>query len=57
MFRKTNTMIFYFATNEKLFQFWIFPNLTEDVGVIESFKPAYVYTYDAPKKVNNKNNF
>lgn len=22
--------------------FWIFPNLTEDVGVIESFKPLYV---------------
>ncbi len=29
---------------------WIFPNLTEDVGFFESFVPAYVYTYDKPKK-------
>ncbi|XP_023324400.1 translocation protein SEC62 [Eurytemora carolleeae] len=34
-------------------KFWIFPNLTEDVGFIESFKPAYVYTYTGPKKEND----
>ena len=32
---------------------WIFPNLTEDVGFFESFVPAYVYTYDKPKKVKD----
>merc|ERR1711915_741473 len=31
-------------------KFWIFPNLTEDVGFFESFWPIYVYTYDKPKK-------
>ena len=31
-------------------KFWIFPNLTEDVGFFESFWPVYVYTYDKPKK-------
>ena len=31
-------------------KFWIFPNLTEDVGFFESFMPVYVYTYDKPKK-------
>ena len=31
-------------------KFWIFPNLTEDVGFFESFVPVYVYTYDKPKK-------
>lgn len=33
----------------KLF-FWIFPNLTEDVGFFESFWPIYVYTYTGQKK-------
>jgi len=42
-------VVLFICTKGKL-RFWIFPNLTEDVGVIESFKPAYVYTYDAPKK-------
>jgi len=31
-------------------KFWIFPNLTEDVGFFESFVPAYTYTYTGPKK-------
>jgi hypothetical protein len=35
-------------------QFWIFPNLTEDVGFLESFWPIYVYTYTKPKKVTRK---
>ena len=34
-------------------KFWIFPNLTEDVGFFESFWPAYVYTYDKPKKAKD----
>jgi len=42
-------VLLFICTKGRL-RFWIFPNLTEDVGVIESFKPAYVYTYDAPKK-------
>eukprot|EP00088_Acartia_fossae_P000831 TRINITY_DN10321_c0_g1_i1.p1 TRINITY_DN10321_c0_g1~~TRINITY_DN10321_c0_g1_i1.p1 ORF type:complete len:358 (+),score=131.92 TRINITY_DN10321_c0_g1_i1:62-1135(+) len=42
-------VILFICTRGKL-KFWIFPNLTEDVGVIESFKPAYVYTYDGPPK-------
>ena len=41
-------------TNQAIFlgklKFWIFPNLTEDVGFFESFVPVYVYTYDKPKK-------
>merc|ERR1712168_122231 len=31
-------------------KFWIFPNLTEDVGFFESFMPVYTYTYEKPKK-------
>jgi len=31
-------------------KFWIFPNLTEDVGFFESFVPMYVYTYEGPTK-------
>jgi len=30
--------------------FWLFPNLTEDVGFFESFVPLYDYTYTGPKK-------
>ncbi len=26
-------------------RFWLFPNLTEDVGFLESFMPVYDYTY------------
>jgi len=42
-------VILFIATAGKL-KFWIFPNLTEDVGFFESFVPAYVYTYKGPKK-------
>ena len=31
-------------------KFWIFPNLTEDVGFFESFWPVYDYTYTGEKK-------
>ena len=31
-------------------KFWIFPNLTEDVGFFESFWPIYDYTYIGDKK-------
>jgi len=31
-------------------KFWIFPNLTEDVGFFESFLPIYDYTYTGPQK-------
>ena len=30
--------------------FWLFPNLTEDVGFFESFVPAYEYTYTGGRK-------
>jgi hypothetical protein len=43
--KEGSVVYFYF------FQFWIFPNLTEDVGFFESFWPVYVYTYTKPKKV------
>jgi len=42
-------VLLFIATAGKL-KFWIFPNLTEDVGFFESFVPAYVYTYNGPKK-------
>ena len=42
-------VILFILTGGKL-KLWIFPNLTEDVGFFESFVPAYVYTYDKPKK-------
>merc|ERR1712048_1171534 len=42
-------VILFILTAGKL-KFWIFPNLTEDVGFFESFVPVYVYTYDKPKK-------
>jgi len=29
--------------------FWIFPNLNEDVGVIESFSPVYTVAKFKPK--------
>merc|ERR1711988_1227610 len=31
-------------------KFWIFPNLTEDVGFFESFLPIYDYTYTGPQR-------
>ena len=42
-------VLLFILTGGKL-KLWIFPNLTEDVGFFESFVPAYVYTYDKPKK-------
>merc|ERR1719318_1359891 len=42
-------VILFLGTVGKL-KFWIFPNLTEDVGFFESFWPIYVYTYHGPKK-------
>jgi len=33
---------------------WIFPNLTEDCGPIESFFPLYTYEYKGPKIKKNK---
>jgi len=34
-----------FALSAGKLKFWIFPNLTEDVGFLESFMPMYDYTY------------
>lgn len=34
-----------FALSGGKLKFWLFPNLTEDVGFIESFLPVYDYTY------------
>eukprot|EP00095_Tigriopus_kingsejongensis_P011171 snap_masked-scaffold259_size234575-processed-gene-1.13 protein:Tk11171 transcript:snap_masked-scaffold259_size234575-processed-gene-1.13-mRNA-1 annotation:"translocation protein sec62" len=34
-----------FALSGGKLKFWIFPNLTEDVGFLESFMPFYDYTY------------
>lgn len=42
-------LVLFIVTGAKL-RFWIFPNLTEDVGFLESFVPMYVYTYTGPKK-------
>jgi len=39
----------FIVTRGKLY-FWIFPNLTEDVGFLESFWPIYVYTSLYEKK-------
>ena len=33
-----------FALSGGKLKFWILPNLTEDVGFLESFKPLYDYT-------------
>jgi translocation protein SEC62 len=30
--------------------FWLFPNLFEDVGIIDSFKPTYSWEHKKPKK-------
>jgi len=34
--------------------FWLFPNLTEDVGFFESFMPLYDYTYSGPARRSKK---
>merc|ERR1712223_1283687 len=34
-----------FALSAGKLRFWLFPNLTEDVGFIESFMPVYDFTY------------
>ena len=39
-----------FALSGGKLRFWIFPNLTEDVGFLESFMPLYDYTYTGRKK-------
>ena len=36
--------------------FWIFPNLTEDVGVLESFKPVYSFEYKGDDDDDNEEN-
>merc|ERR1711988_819806 len=38
-----------FALSAGKLRFWIFPNLTEDVGFFESFWPTYDYTYTGVK--------
>ena len=39
-------------------RFWLFPNLTEDVGFMESFWPVFDYTYTgANTKKKEKVNF
>jgi len=39
-----------FLLSAGTWKFWIFPNLTEDVGFFESFLPIYDYTYTGPQK-------
>merc|ERR1719220_2800876 len=34
-----------FALSAGKLSFWLFPNLTEDVGFLESFMPVYDYSY------------
>ena len=34
--------------------FWLFPNLTEDVGVIESFKPLYKHDIYPPPELEKE---
>ena len=45
--------ILYALSGGKL-KFWLFPNLTEDVGFFESFMPAYDYTYTGEKTMKTK---
>merc|ERR1712165_99536 len=35
-------------------RFWLFPNLTEDVGFIKSFLPVYDYTYTGESLLRTK---
>lgn len=43
-----------FALSAGKLKFWIFPNLTEDVGFFESFMPVYDYTYIGGDKGKKK---
>lgn len=43
-----------FALSAGKLKFWIFPNLTEDVGFLESFMPVYDYTYTGGSKSKAK---
>merc|ERR1712127_260806 len=43
-----------FALSGGKLRFWIFPNLTEDVGFLESFKPLFDYTYTGKVKQKAK---
>ncbi|KAK7944719.1 hypothetical protein WMY93_000447 [Mugilogobius chulae] len=36
--------------------FWFLPNLTADVGFIDSFRPLYTHEYKGPKSEKKKNN-
>merc|ERR1712083_899766 len=42
---KYNLFALLFALSAGKLSFWLFPNLTEDVGFLESFMPLYDYTY------------
>jgi len=43
-----------FALSGGKLKFWIFPNLTEDVGFFESFRPLYDYTYTGKVRTKAK---
>merc|ERR1719511_282762 len=43
-----------FALSAGTLRFWLFPNLTEDVGFIESFMPVYDYTYTGKPRLGLK---
>ena len=43
-----------FALSGGKLRFWLFPNLTEDVGFFESFVPVYDYTYTGKQKKKAK---
>jgi len=43
-----------FALSAGKLSFWLFPNLTEDVGFIESFMPIYDYTYTGESLLGRK---
>merc|ERR1712150_189483 len=43
-----------FALSAGKLSFWLFPNLTEDVGFLESFMPLYYYTYTGKSLLGRK---
>merc|ERR1712133_292824 len=43
-----------FALSAGKLSFWLFPNLTEDVGFFESFMPLYDYTYTGESLLGRK---
>merc|ERR1712020_741913 len=43
-----------FALSAGKLSFWLFPNLTEDVGFLESFMPLYDYTYTGESLLGRK---